>query len=160
MKMQTQNSKNHGGSLTFKSKRHIQKPEVFFYFVILARFLSYLVYVQRYADRQAALAGVSTPLQLPLLGFDLLLLPLHAPLALPQAVQVLLVLLQLSLQLLSLAAQPLGLQEALLLPLLQHTLLLTLGTHSQQCRVLLCLFLSSYSTITAAIPLLLLAMHG
>ncbi|TNN40488.1 hypothetical protein EYF80_049346 [Liparis tanakae] len=78
-------------------------------------------------DGQAALAVVPPAQQQLLLGVDLLLLALHAPLALPQPLQVEPVLQQLGLQLLALAAQPLRLQEALLLPLLQHALLLALG---------------------------------
>lgn len=62
---------------------------------------------------------MSPALKQPLLGFDLLLLLLHAPLALLQSVQILLILLQLGFQLLALTAQPLRLPETLLLSLLQ-----------------------------------------
>lgn len=93
---------------------------------------AYLVSVQRDHDGQAALPVVPPALQEPLLGLHLLLLPLHAPLALPQSLQILLVLQQMPLQSFPLAAQPLGLQEALLLPLLQLALLLTLEAHPKQ----------------------------
>lgn len=92
----------------------------------LSSLLAHLVSVQWNGDGQAALPVVPPALQEPLLGLDPLPLPLHAPLTLPEALQVLLILQHLGLQLLALAAQPLGLQEALLLPLLQHALLLAL----------------------------------
>lgn len=66
--------------------------------------LSYLVSIHRYSHRQTALSGVSPCLEEPLLGFDLLFLPLNTPLALLQSVQVLFVLQQLGLQLLTLTA--------------------------------------------------------
>lgn len=86
----------------------------------------YLDFIQWDHNRQAALAAVSPALQQSLLRFNLLLLPFHTPLALPQSVQVLLVLQQLGLQLLALTAQPLSLPEAMLLPLLQQAFLFTL----------------------------------
>lgn len=88
----------------------------------------HLVFTQRYCNRQAALAVMSPALQYPLLGFHPLLLHLHTPLALPQPVHILLILQQLGLQLLSLAAQTLSLQEAPLLSLLQQALMLALET--------------------------------
>lgn len=77
-------------------------------------------------DREAALTVVSPAVEQPLLALQPLPLPGHAPLTLPQPLQALLVLLQLAVQLLALATQPLRLQVALTLPLLQHTLLLPL----------------------------------
>lgn len=50
--------------------------------------LPHLVLIQRYGNRQAALAVMSPALQYPLLGFHPLLLQLHTPLALPQPVHV------------------------------------------------------------------------
>lgn len=55
-------------------------------------FLLYLVFIQRYCNRQAALPVVSPALQYPLLGFHPLLLQLHTPLALLQSVHILLIL--------------------------------------------------------------------
>lgn len=69
---------------------------------------------------------MSPALKESLLGFDLLLLSLHTPLSLFKSFQVLLVFKQLDLKLFPLTVQPLSLQEALLLPLPQLTLLLTL----------------------------------
>lgn len=88
----------------------------------------HLVLIQRYRNRQAALAVMSPTLQYPLLGFHPLLLHLHTPLALPQPVHILPILQQLGLELLSLPAQAFGLQEAPLLPLLQQALVLALET--------------------------------
>lgn len=95
----------------------------------------HLVFIQRDSNRQAALAVMSPALQYPLLGFHPLLLHLHTPLALPQPVHILLILQQLGLQLLSLAAQTFGLQEAALLSLLQQALMLALETRMRKLQL-------------------------
>lgn len=74
---------------------------------------------------------MSPALQYPLLGFQTLLLHVHTPLPLSQPVHILLILQQLGLQLPSLAAQTLSLQEAPLLPFLQQALVLVLETRAR-----------------------------